>query len=127
MTALNVDDLPREPWGVSAAYLYILDLDGPALGWEYLRRHPQYRAAWALQRPTAWFERWGLRQRRTTTSGCARGAAALGHLRWRTAARARFAGAGRGSGSLGKRRVRPLAHARSQATCARCCRSDLGG
>ena len=28
-----------------ATYLYALDLDGPALAWEYLRRHPGYRAA----------------------------------------------------------------------------------
>ena len=34
------------PWHASAAYLYVLHLDGPALAWEYLRRHPGYRQAW---------------------------------------------------------------------------------
>ena len=34
------------PWRAAAAYLYTLDLDGPALAWEYLRRHPGYRTAW---------------------------------------------------------------------------------
>ncbi len=64
MSAYDADDLPREPWGVSAAYLYLLDLDGPALAWEYLRRHPQYRADWAPRRRTACLARWGLRWRR---------------------------------------------------------------
>lgn len=81
MTAHGVDDLPREPWGVSAAYLYILDLDGSGLAWEYLRRHPQYRADWLSQRRTAWRERWGLRRRRRPASRCARGVTALGYLR----------------------------------------------
>lgn len=60
MTTHRIEDLPRAPWGVSAAYLYTLDLDGPALAWEYLRRHPHYRADWARRRATS-FERWGLR------------------------------------------------------------------
>ena len=29
-----------EHWHPGAAYLYVLHLDGPALAWEYLRRHP---------------------------------------------------------------------------------------
>ncbi|MNW14333.1 hypothetical protein D3C71_2125310 [compost metagenome] len=61
MTERNIEDLPGAPWGVSAAYLYTLGLDGPALAWEYLRRHPQYQADWT--RRGASFERWGLRQR----------------------------------------------------------------
>lgn len=78
MTDRNVEDLPSAPWGVSAAYLYTLDLDGPALAWEYLRRHPQYRADWVRRRGAS-FERWGLRQRRGPASRCARSAASLDH------------------------------------------------
>ena len=33
-------------WHPSAAYLYALTLDGPALAWEYLRRNPRYRAVY---------------------------------------------------------------------------------
>ncbi len=36
-------DLSAEPWYATAAYLYVLHLDDPALAWEYLRRHPDYR------------------------------------------------------------------------------------
>lgn len=78
MTMLDVDDLPRAPWGVSAAYLYILDLDGRALAWEYLRRHPQYRADWIGGRSTS-FERWGLRRRGRSTPRRTRSAAAVEH------------------------------------------------
>ena len=39
-------DRSAEPWYATAAYLYVLHLDGPALAWEYLRRHPRYRADW---------------------------------------------------------------------------------
>ncbi|MFW7342963.1 DUF2285 domain-containing protein [Pollutimonas sp. H1-120] len=53
-------------WHPVAAYLYILHLDGPALAWEYLRRHPDYRQDWLRHsqqpeaaQPTA--QRWGLR------------------------------------------------------------------
>lgn len=75
MTMHHVDDLPRALWGVSAAYLYTLDLDGAALAWEYLRRNPQYRAEYgtAARRRSAWFRRWGLRCRRRPTPGCSRG------------------------------------------------------
>lgn len=59
MTDHDAEDLPRSPWGVTAAYLYTLELDGPALAWEYLRRHPQYGRDWRRRR-TASFERWGL-------------------------------------------------------------------
>ncbi|MFV3093976.1 transcriptional regulator domain-containing protein, partial [Pseudomonas sp. GW6] len=36
-------DPSAEHWYPTAAYLYTLHLDGPALAWEYLRRHPDYR------------------------------------------------------------------------------------
>lgn len=50
------------PWHASAAYLYVLHLDGPALAWEYLRRHPGYRLAWQVQATDAGAARpWGLR------------------------------------------------------------------
>ena len=35
-----------EHWYPTAAYLYTLHLDGPALAWEYLRRNPDYRRDW---------------------------------------------------------------------------------
>ena len=38
-------DTTPSPWAAPAAYLYALDLDGPALAWEYLRRHPACRAS----------------------------------------------------------------------------------
>ncbi|HBP0505265.1 TPA: DUF2285 domain-containing protein [Pseudomonas aeruginosa] len=51
-----------EPWYATAAYLYVLHLDGPALAWEYLRRHDDYRRDW-LRRPRQLdaAEYWGLR------------------------------------------------------------------
>ena len=53
---------PRETWYPTAAYLYVLHLDGLALAWEYLRRHPDYRRDWLRRqrRPEA-AQRWGLR------------------------------------------------------------------
>jgi hypothetical protein len=52
------------PWHASAAYLYALHLDGPALAWEYLRRHPGYRLAWRMRATDAGTARpWGLRTR----------------------------------------------------------------
>jgi hypothetical protein len=48
------------PWHASAAYLYVLHLDGTALAWEYLRRHPGYRQAWRAQAADA-AQPWGLR------------------------------------------------------------------
>ncbi|MGE6335374.1 transcriptional regulator domain-containing protein [Acidovorax sp. NPDC077664] len=59
---------------MSAAYLYVLDLDDPALAWEYLRRHPGYRADWARRKRVVSFARWGLRCRRRSRvgrTGCA--------------------------------------------------------
>ncbi|MBH1755644.1 hypothetical protein CEE60_17225 [Stenotrophomonas maltophilia] len=55
-------DRSAEPWYATAAYLYVLHLDGPALAWEYLRRHPDYRHDWRRRRrqPDA-AEPWGLR------------------------------------------------------------------
>ncbi len=49
------------PWRAAAAYLYTLDLDGPALAWEYLRRNPAYRASWLAGRTRAEAARWGLK------------------------------------------------------------------
>lgn len=57
-------DASAAPWSAGAAYLYTLDLDGPALAWEYLRRHPGYRRAWCrgrLQQRADAARRWGLR------------------------------------------------------------------
>ncbi|CUZ58078.1 Uncharacterized conserved protein [Serratia marcescens] len=55
-------DPSAEHWYPTAAYLYTLHLDGPALAWEYLRRHPDYRRDWLRRRrrPEA-AARWGLR------------------------------------------------------------------
>lgn len=55
-------DRSAEPWYATAAYLYVLHLDGPALAWEYLRRHPDYRRDWLRRRrqPDA-AKSWGLR------------------------------------------------------------------
>ena len=53
----------HEAWHPSAAYLYVLHLDGPALAWEYLRRHPDYRRDWwhhRRRRAGAVAQRWGL-------------------------------------------------------------------
>ncbi|TAM12899.1 MAG: DUF2285 domain-containing protein [Nevskiaceae bacterium] len=49
-------------WYPTAAYLYVLHLDGPALAWEYLRRNPDYGRAWLRRRrePEAG-QAWGLR------------------------------------------------------------------
>lgn len=49
-------------WYPTAAYLYVLHLDGLALAWEYLRRHPDYRRDWLRRRRQPEVaERWGLR------------------------------------------------------------------
>ncbi|MBL6750976.1 hypothetical protein SAMN04487785_102165 [Dyella jiangningensis] len=55
-------DRSAEAWYPTAAYLYVLHLDGPALAWEYLRRHPDYRRDWLRRRrqPEA-AHAWGLR------------------------------------------------------------------
>lgn len=55
-------DEPVDHWHPGAAYLYVLHLDGPALAWEYLRRHPDYRRDWQRrQRRSDLARRWGLR------------------------------------------------------------------
>jgi hypothetical protein len=55
-------DRSTDSWYPTAAYLYALHLDGPALAWEYLRRHPDYRGDWLRRRrrPEA-AHAWGLR------------------------------------------------------------------
>src|SRR3546814_1668930 len=55
-------DPSAKHWYPTAAYLYVLHLDGLALAWEYLRRHPDYRHDWLRRRrrPEA-AKRWGLR------------------------------------------------------------------
>lgn len=51
-----------EHWHPSAAYLYVLHLDGPELAWEYLRRHPDYLRDWSHRRPYPEVASlWGLR------------------------------------------------------------------
>ena len=45
-------DRSAEPWYATAAYLYVLHLDGPALAWEYLRRHPDSVSYTHLTLPT---------------------------------------------------------------------------
>lgn len=55
-------DRSTDAWYPTAAYLYVLHLDAPALAWEYLRRHPDYRRDWLHRRrqPDA-AQTWGLR------------------------------------------------------------------
>ena len=55
-------DRSADAWYPTAAYLYVLHLDRPALAWEYLRRHPDYRRDWLRRRhqPEAAND-WGLR------------------------------------------------------------------
>ncbi|MDN7754719.1 DUF2285 domain-containing protein [Burkholderia gladioli] len=55
-------DRSTEAWYPTAAYLYVLHLDGSALAWEYLRRHPDYRLDWLRSRqPPGAAHAWGLR------------------------------------------------------------------
>ena len=55
-------ELCSDHWHPSAAYLYVLHLDGPALAWEYLRRDPGYRRDWLRHhRHPEVAQRWGLR------------------------------------------------------------------
>jgi hypothetical protein len=57
-----VADRSTNAWYPTAAYLYVLHLDGPALAWEYLRRHPGYRRDWLRRRPRPDLaQAWGLR------------------------------------------------------------------
>lgn len=55
-------DRSAEHWYPTAAYLYVLHLDGPALAWEYLRRNPGYRRDWLRRKrhPDA-AKTWGMR------------------------------------------------------------------
>lgn len=55
-------DRSADAWYPTAAYLYVLHLDDPALAWEYLRRHPDYRRDWLRRhrQPDA-AHAWGLR------------------------------------------------------------------
>jgi hypothetical protein len=69
VTKPNPEDLPSAPWGVSAAYLYVLDLDDSGIAWEYLRRHPGYGSDWARRKRVVSFARWGLRCRRRSRPG----------------------------------------------------------
>jgi len=57
-----VAERSAEYWYPTAAYLYVLHLDAPALAWEYLRRNPDYRRDWLRRqrRPDA-AHQWGLR------------------------------------------------------------------
>ena len=51
----------KDAWRASAAYLYVLRLDGPSLAWEYLRRNPDYRRDWhAGTEDVASAAHWGL-------------------------------------------------------------------
>jgi len=50
-----------EFWYPTAAYLYVLHLDAPALAWEYLRRNPDYRRDWLRRQRRPDTARWGLR------------------------------------------------------------------
>ncbi|PXX07142.1 hypothetical protein C7399_13110 [Paraburkholderia tropica] len=55
-------DRSTDAWYPTAAYLYVLHLDGPALAWEYLRRHPDYRRDWLhRRRQQEAAQAWGLR------------------------------------------------------------------
>lgn len=55
-------DRSADHWYPTAAYLYVLHLNGPALAWEYLRRNPDYRRDWLRRRrwPDA-AQAWSLR------------------------------------------------------------------
>lgn len=52
-----------DPDPSTAAYLYILSLDGPGRAWEYLRRNAVYRLNWEGRTPgdNAVAALWGLR------------------------------------------------------------------
>lgn len=67
MTATSPRNAPgpdRATWSASAAYLYLLGLDGPGWAWEYLRRNTDYRLEarkWGqLGGRIAGPEQWGL-------------------------------------------------------------------
>jgi len=56
-----VAERSAEFWYPTAAYLYVLHLDAPALAWEYLRRNPDYRRDWLRRQRRPDAARWGLR------------------------------------------------------------------
>lgn len=60
---MNIRDDASQAWRAGAAYFYTLELDGPGLAWEYLRRHPGYRADWRAAGRYLHGGRWGLRRR----------------------------------------------------------------
>ena len=65
------------PWRASAAYFYTLDLDGPALAWEYLRRHANYRSEWLSRQSRTSAFHWGLQSCRRPAARCPTGTPAL--------------------------------------------------
>jgi hypothetical protein len=77
MTQTNPEDIAGAPWGVSAAYFYVLALDDASVAWEYLRRHPNYRSDWARRKRVGSFARWGLRSPRRSRVGRPRGASTV--------------------------------------------------
>ncbi|KGB99772.1 DUF7011 domain-containing protein [Burkholderia cepacia] len=55
-------DRSADSWYPTAAYLYVLHLDGLGLAWEYLRRNPAYRRDWLRHRHRSdTVHAWGLR------------------------------------------------------------------
>ncbi|MGJ7542518.1 transcriptional regulator domain-containing protein [Variovorax sp. LT1R16] len=110
VTKLNPEDLPGAPWALTAAYLYVLDLDDSGVAWEYLRRHPDYGSDWARRRRVVSFARWGLRCRRRSRSRRALCASAVAVLPGRIAA-----GAGRACARRRSPPFRLVAHSRPQA------------
>lgn len=109
---MDLDRVPTDPpapWRATAAYLYVLDLDGPALAWEYLRRHADYQRDWKASGRRVHALRWGLRQRRRSRARCARCRSALGRRLGRLAA-----GAGSKSATTAAQpAIQPLAGARA--------------
>lgn len=66
MTIRCDTDLSLAPCCATAAYLHALSLDGARLAWEFLRRHPGYRAGWqqaSRSERDRMGRRWGLRCR----------------------------------------------------------------
>lgn len=62
---MRASDPSAAAWQATAAYLYLLRLDAASLAWEYLRRAPEYRAAWhrlGRQAPPDVARPWGLMQ-----------------------------------------------------------------
>ena len=65
------------PWRAAAAYFYTLDLDGPALAWEYLRRHANYRSDWLSRQSRTSASHWGLQSCRRPAARCTPGTSVL--------------------------------------------------